>query len=178
MHLAEKTKHTISELINLCVADHFNTNIDFIKSKSHTLGIIIPRQIAIYLHRKFTDLTLAEIGSIFGSKDHTTVMNSLKRVENRCDTEKYFKSKVKQIELHIKKCISMHEDPTAFDFYYTLDLDNFDSVRFKDEKFIVMKGFTDEEIEAIQSHITNHLSLTKKDTKKHENTGVFIFDKI
>jgi len=48
------------------------------------------RQLAIYLCREMTDLSLPQIGREFGGRDHATILNAVRRVEKRCadgDTE-------------------------------------------------------------------------------------------
>lgn len=73
---------TISiEEIQKMVADHFKVKIADLKSKTRAKPIVIPRQIAMYLIKKFMDKSLVDIGSAFGGKDHTTVMNALERIQ-------------------------------------------------------------------------------------------------
>ena len=43
--------------------------------------IVIPRQIAMYLCRKMTDASLKSIGSLLGKRDHTTIINGQKKIE-------------------------------------------------------------------------------------------------
>jgi chromosomal replication initiator protein len=49
-----------------------------------------PRQVAMYLSKKFTSKSLPEIGRKFGGKDHTTVMHAVKRVEELMSTDAEF----------------------------------------------------------------------------------------
>ncbi len=44
---------------------------------------MLPRQVAIYLSRKMTDLSLVGIGEKFGGKDHATIIHSIKKVRER-----------------------------------------------------------------------------------------------
>jgi len=65
--------------IMAAVADNFEIKISDLKSKKRTRNISIPRQIAMYLCRTHTKLSLPEIGRQFGGKDHTTVIFAYKK---------------------------------------------------------------------------------------------------
>ncbi|WP_231839228.1 chromosomal replication initiator protein DnaA [Bdellovibrio bacteriovorus] len=78
-----ETQSTISvEEIMKLVADHFKVRVLDLKSSTRAKPIVVPRQIAMYLIKKFLDKSLVDIGKSFGGKDHTTVMNALERVKN------------------------------------------------------------------------------------------------
>ena len=78
-----ETQSTISvEEIMKLVADHYKVRILDLKSSTRAKPIVVPRQIAMYLIKKFLDRSLVDIGKAFGGKDHTTVMNALVRVKN------------------------------------------------------------------------------------------------
>jgi chromosomal replication initiator protein len=59
------------------VSRQFNVSMDAMQSKARKKSISFPRQVAMYLSRKHTDETLAEIGRVF-NRDHSTVMHSIK----------------------------------------------------------------------------------------------------
>lgn len=64
------------------VADYFKVSVEDLKSKRRTQNIVFPRMIAMYLIRKFTDYSLQSIGDTFGSRDHTTVIHAVERIED------------------------------------------------------------------------------------------------
>ena len=65
-------KETISvERIQKVVAEYFNLRIEDMKAKKRTKAVAHPRQIAMYLCRELTDLSLPKIGEKFGGRDHT-----------------------------------------------------------------------------------------------------------
>ena len=74
------------ELIIDIVADHFNISVQDISSKKKSQDIVVPRQIAMYLCRKFTEISLQELGHILGKRDHSTVMHSVEKIQNEIDT--------------------------------------------------------------------------------------------
>lgn len=72
------TASTICEL----VSGQFNVSIQDLQSRSRKKSITFPRQIAMYLARKFTEESLADIGRAF-NRDHSTVLHSIKVVANQ-----------------------------------------------------------------------------------------------
>ncbi len=76
-----ETQATISvEEIQRIVTDHFEIKLCDLKSSARAKQIVVPRQIAMYLIKKFLDKSLVDIGKAFGGRDHTTVMNAISRV--------------------------------------------------------------------------------------------------
>lgn len=63
------------------VANHYNIKVSDMHSARRSRVVARPRQVAMYLSKKFTSKSLPEIGRRFGGKDHTTVMHAVKRVE-------------------------------------------------------------------------------------------------
>jgi chromosomal replication initiator protein len=62
------------------VAAYFGVSASDLKGKTRAREIVVPRQIAMYLIREETDITLAEIGLALGGRDHTTVIHSCEKV--------------------------------------------------------------------------------------------------
>ncbi|MCL6441995.1 MAG: chromosomal replication initiator protein DnaA [Alicyclobacillus sp.] len=62
------------------IGDHFGLKPDDFKAKKRTRDVAFPRQIAMYLTRELTDLSLPRIGDAFGGRDHTTVMHACEKV--------------------------------------------------------------------------------------------------
>lgn len=86
---------TISiEEIQRIVAEFYKIRITDIKSSSRAKPIVVPRQIAMYLIKKFLDKSLVEIGKSFGGKDHTTVINSLNKIEGLLQKDPQFKNDI------------------------------------------------------------------------------------
>jgi chromosomal replication initiator protein len=63
------------------VAEHFEIPVKQLKSKARHRSVLWPRQVAIYLLREMLGLSLVRIGSLFGGKDHTTVMHAIEKVK-------------------------------------------------------------------------------------------------
>ena len=62
------------------VADRFGIKIEVLCGQRRTQTIALPRQVAMYLMRQLTGLSLAEIGRVFGGRDHTTVLYAYEKV--------------------------------------------------------------------------------------------------
>ncbi len=90
------------EMVQKVVANHFNIKLTDFKAKRKNKGLVIPRQIAMYLSRKLTSSSLIEIGEKFGGKDHSTVLHSIKKVEERISHDPTFKEMIEQLQNRIK----------------------------------------------------------------------------
>ncbi len=60
------------------------------KGKVKKREIVIPRQVAMYFCKRYTQLTLALIGENFGGRDHSTVIHALESVEDMMKTDPNF----------------------------------------------------------------------------------------
>ncbi len=65
------------------VTRHFGVKVSDLQSKRRTQSIVFPRQVAMFLARRMTQLSLEEIGGYFGGRDHSTVLYAIERVEKR-----------------------------------------------------------------------------------------------
>lgn len=68
------------ERILSAVSERFGIKVDVMCGQRRTQTIALPRQVAMYLMRHLTDLSLAEIGRSFGGRDHTTVLYAVEKV--------------------------------------------------------------------------------------------------
>jgi chromosomal replication initiator protein len=90
------------DLVQKVVANFYNIKIPDLKVKRKYKGYVLPRQIAMYLSRKLTNASLLEIGEKFGGKDHSTVLHSIKKVEERMAKEASFKEMIENLQGQIK----------------------------------------------------------------------------
>lgn len=80
-YLSPTRKRAITPvLIQQAVCNYFGLTIDDLCSKRRSRDIARPRQLAMYITRNHTDLSLPKIGDVFGGRDHTTVMHGCERV--------------------------------------------------------------------------------------------------
>nr|MBR4280128.1 chromosomal replication initiator protein DnaA [Clostridia bacterium] len=73
-------KEVTAQLIMQTVADYYSITMDDLTSHSRRREITVPRQIAMYLTREMTNLSLPQIGTVFGNRDHTTVLHGCDKV--------------------------------------------------------------------------------------------------
>jgi chromosomal replication initiator protein len=69
------------------VARYYGLKVQEIKSKTNSKQIVFPRQVAMYLLKKVTDLSFPEIGKLFNDKHHSTVMHSVEKIEQLRSTD-------------------------------------------------------------------------------------------
>jgi len=75
-------KHVTIDIIQDVVSSYFNLRIEDLKSQRRTRNVVYPRQIAMYLSRKLTDMSLPKIGEEFGGRDHTTVIHAYEKISD------------------------------------------------------------------------------------------------
>ncbi len=79
-HHDAKSTVTVEDILKL-VSQHYNIKLQDLKGKSRTKQILTARQVGMYMLKKHLDLSLVETGKIFGGKDHTTVLNAVRKIE-------------------------------------------------------------------------------------------------
>lgn len=77
----EEMRVVTPEIIIRTVAEHFDLSASDLIGNKRSSQITYPRQIAMYLCRQMTDITLKIIGDKLGGRDHSTIMNGIKRIE-------------------------------------------------------------------------------------------------
>ena len=84
------------------VSSVFSLKMEDFNSKKRTRSISYPRQIAMYLSRELTDLSLPKIGEEFGGRDHTTVIHAHDKISKDIENNEDFKEKINKIILDLK----------------------------------------------------------------------------
>ena len=90
------------EAILQAATETFNISIEDLKSNSRRREISQARQVAMYLMRQYTDLSLPKIGEIFGGKDHTTVMYSCEKIAQLRNTDPKLKQTLDRLSDRIQ----------------------------------------------------------------------------
>jgi len=80
--LDHDAKAVTIEIIQKFVADYYNLKMVDLKSRNNSKSVAMPRQIAMYLCKALTHASLPEIGRSFGGKHHSTVIHSIRKVED------------------------------------------------------------------------------------------------
>jgi chromosomal replication initiator protein len=81
--LDHDAKAVTIEIIQKFVADYYNLKMVDLKSRNNSKSVAKPRQIAMYLCKALTHASLPEIGRSFGGKHHSTVIHSIRKVEDQ-----------------------------------------------------------------------------------------------
>jgi chromosomal replication initiator protein len=79
--LAVQNRQISIENIQKTVADFYKIKVAEMYSKKRTRNLARPRQMAMFLAKELTDLSLPEIGQAFGGRDHTTVLHACRKIE-------------------------------------------------------------------------------------------------
>ncbi|WP_132996309.1 chromosomal replication initiator protein DnaA [Sporanaerobacter acetigenes] len=99
---SSKPREITVDLIKETVSKEFNIKIEDFNSKKRTRSIAHPRQVAMYLCRELTDLSLPKIGDEFGGRDHTTVIHACDKISTDMEDDPNFKKKVESVISQIK----------------------------------------------------------------------------
>lgn len=94
---SNRPKQINVDMIKDVVSQHFNIQIADFESKRRTRSITYPRQVAMYLSRELTDLSLPKIGEEFGGRDHTTVIHAYDKISNEINDNVDFKNLILQL---------------------------------------------------------------------------------
>ena len=85
------------------VSSYFNLRVQDFKSQKRTRNVAYPRQIAMYLSRKLTDMSLPKIGEEFGGRDHTTVIHAYEKISENLKTDEGLQSTIDDITKKLKQ---------------------------------------------------------------------------
>jgi chromosomal replication initiator protein len=89
--------------IRSVVAAHFKLAPEALVSRKRTSAIAFPRQVAMYLARMLTNLSLSDIGSRFGKRDHTTVIHACDKIGEKVRTDPKFGALVEALADQIRQ---------------------------------------------------------------------------
>ncbi|MCS6929931.1 MAG: chromosomal replication initiator protein DnaA [Saprospiraceae bacterium] len=90
------------EALQKLVADHFNLPVERLSQESRKRQFVVPRHVAIYLCKRLTNASLKAIGKAFGGRDHSTIIYSLRTVQDMLDTDASFRATMEEIEKKVK----------------------------------------------------------------------------
>lgn len=93
------------ENIQKTICDYFNVKIGDLKAKRRTQNIALPRQVAMYLCRKYTETSFPAIGDKFGGRDHSTVIHASKTIERKIKEDPHMQTTIEKLErnLNVRK---------------------------------------------------------------------------
>jgi chromosomal replication initiator protein len=83
--------------VRQAVAQAWGTTAEALQSKKRTKDLTVPRQVAMFLIKELFDVSLVEIGRMFGGRDHSTVIHSIAKVEEEIRTDPAFRARVEEL---------------------------------------------------------------------------------
>ena len=83
------------------ICSYFHVDEETLRGQSRSRDVVAARQIAMYLIRRMTSMSLNDIGKEFGDRDHSTILHSLDKVESTMRSDPAFAEKVKEITTNI-----------------------------------------------------------------------------
>ena len=93
-HAAHEGPILSPERIREMVARRWRVRPDALASKRRTKELSVPRQVAMYLIKETLGMSLSGIGNVFGGRDHSTVIHSIRKVEQKMERDPDFRSLV------------------------------------------------------------------------------------
>lgn len=94
---SSKPKQITVSYIKDVVSQNYNVKVEDLNSKRRTRSITYPRQIAMYISRELTDLSLPKIGEEFGGRDHTTVIHAYDKISQDMKSDGDFSNRIEKI---------------------------------------------------------------------------------
>ena len=85
------------EIIQKYVSDYYQLKLAELKSRNNSKSIALPRQVAMYLCKSLTSASLPEIGRSFGGKHHSTVIHSIRKIEDLRQRDADFNSHINNL---------------------------------------------------------------------------------
>jgi chromosomal replication initiator protein len=99
----ESVKQVTVDLIQKYTAQYFNLSLIDFKNKRRSRHIVLARQVAMYISRVLTKLSLPEIGEYFGGKDHTTVLYAYNKIQEKIKNNEGFKQEIERLIKEIQQ---------------------------------------------------------------------------
>lgn len=92
---------TIDDIVET-VCHHYNVTVTAVNSKSRKRDYVVARQVTMYLAQKYTKMPASRIGKLVGNRDHSTVIHSCSKVEERLKIDAGFSDELLSIENGLK----------------------------------------------------------------------------
>ncbi|CAH1000250.1 Chromosomal replication initiator protein DnaA [Neolewinella maritima] len=100
--VTEINREVTPEVIQRTVAEYYNLDVEKLASATRRRHVVLARQISMFLVKQFTDESLKAIGRLFGGRDHSTVLYSIKTVRDLIETNDEIKNDLADLERRIR----------------------------------------------------------------------------
>jgi chromosomal replication initiator protein len=95
--LAPATRRITVDDVQKAVSGYFRLPLEAMRARRRTTEVALPRQIAMFLTREHTALSLADIGARFGGRDHTTVIHACEKIAKNIEKDRELRGVVERI---------------------------------------------------------------------------------
>jgi chromosomal replication initiator protein len=92
-----------ADQIMASTSDYFGVSLDDLRGHSRSRVLVNARQVAMYLCRELTDLSLPRIGQAFGGRDHTTVMHADRKIRQQMAERRSLYNQIAELTNRIKQ---------------------------------------------------------------------------
>ena len=100
--VTEINKEVTPDVIQRTVADYYNLEVEKLASATRRRQVVLARQISMFLVKQYTDQSLKSIGRMFGGRDHSTVLYSIKTVKDLMETNDEIRKALAELERKIR----------------------------------------------------------------------------
>lgn len=97
----EERTITIDDIIKK-VSEYYGVEVESINTRSRKREVVLVRQVAMYLSKKYLDMSTSKIGQYIGKRDHATVLHACKTIANLAETDKQFRNELNEIDLSLQ----------------------------------------------------------------------------
>ena len=101
-YLAQVSEEVTADEIIECTCKYFDVSKADVMGKKKTKGVVEPRQIAMYLISEIMSMTYTAIGSLFGGKEHTTIMHACSKISSQIPNDARIRTAVNDITAMVK----------------------------------------------------------------------------
>lgn len=98
----EKKKITV-DIIQTVVCQYYDIKEELLHTASRKRQIVQARQVTMYLSKQYTEMSLSQIGSLIGKKNHATVLHACRTVKEQMEVDKGFRDEIIEIEQKLKE---------------------------------------------------------------------------
>ncbi|TXF91687.1 chromosomal replication initiator protein DnaA [Neolewinella aurantiaca] len=100
--VTEINKEVTPDVIQRTVADYYNLEVENLASATRRRQVVLARQISMFLVKQYTEESLKSIGRMFGGRDHSTVLYSIKTVKDLMETNDEIRKSLSELERKIR----------------------------------------------------------------------------
>lgn len=97
----ERKKITVDSIQEI-VCNFYNIKTELLQTASRKRQIVQARQVTMYLSKLHTEMSLAQIGTLIGQKNHATVLHACKTVKEQMEVDKTFREEIEDIEKKLR----------------------------------------------------------------------------